>query len=79
MNRFALAFSILLASASIASAQPFSERVSVKKHAALKQYYEIPNFKLGGRYDLDNPAKWQFGGEGGVTLESLGAGKLRTS
>ena len=36
----------------------------------------FPNFKLGGKYDLANPKKWEFGGEGGTTLESLGAGKL---
>ena len=30
------------------------------------------------RYDLDNPSKWVDGGEGGVTLELLGGGKLRT-
>jgi hypothetical protein len=48
------------------------------QHDALKQYYEISNFRLGGRYDLSNPASWEFGGEGGKTLESLG-GKLRTA
>ena len=45
----------------------------------MKKYYEISNFKLGGKYDLANPSKWENGGEGGVTLESLGGGKLRTA
>src|SRR4029078_7343871 len=36
-------------------------------------------FHLGGKYDLADPSKWENGGEGGVTLESLGAGKLRTA
>ena len=30
------------------------------------------DFRLGGKYDLANPSKWENGGEGGVTLESLG-------
>jgi len=48
--------------------------------ANLKQFYEIPNFRLAGKYNLDaDPATWRDGGEGGVTLESLGAGPLRTA
>ena len=44
----------------------------------LKQYYEIPNFRLGGKYNLDaDPETWRNGGEGGVTLESLGAPPLK--
>ena len=45
----------------------------------MKKYYEIANFKLGGKYDLADPSKWENGGEGGKTLESLGGGKLRTA
>ena len=47
--------------------------------AKLKQYYEVRNFRLGGKYDLDKPNSWAFGGEGGTTLESLGGGPLRLS
>lgn len=64
---------------SAAADPPFTRRSSQQQHDALKKYYEIPNFKLGGRYDLSNPAGWEFGGDGGKTLESLGAGKLRTA
>jgi homoserine O-acetyltransferase/O-succinyltransferase len=79
MKRFVVAFILLLTSVSLATADPpFTRRSSQVQHDALKQYYEIPNFRLGGRYDLDNPSKWVDGGEGGVTLESLGGGKLRT-
>ena len=40
----------------------------------LKRYYTIPNFRLGGKYNLDaDPDTWRNGGEGGTTLESLGA------
>jgi len=65
---------------SVASADPpFTRRSSQVQHDALKKYYEISNFRLGGKYDLNNPSKWEDGGEGGTTLESLGAGKLRTA
>ncbi len=50
---------------------------AVESLASLKQYYEVPNFRIGGAYDLDRPESWENGGEGGVTLESLGAGPLR--
>ncbi|NJD25345.1 MAG: hypothetical protein FIB06_08045 [Betaproteobacteria bacterium] len=43
-----------------------------------KKYYEIPGFRIGGKYNLDaDPATWRDGGEGGVTLESLGAPPLK--
>ncbi len=46
----------------------------------LKQYYEIPNFRIGGKYDLDaDPQTWRDGGTGGTTLESLGAKPLRVA
>ena len=45
-----------------------------------KRYYTIPNFRIGGKYDLDaNPDTWRNGGEGGVTLESLGSGPLQVA
>jgi homoserine acetyltransferase len=49
------------------------------KYDELKKTVEIANFRLGGKYDLSDPSKWENGGEGGVTLESLGGGKLHTS
>lgn len=54
-------------------------RAATASLAQLKQYYEVKNFRIGGKYDLDKPASWEFGGEGGKTLESLGAGPLRLS
>jgi homoserine O-acetyltransferase len=79
MKRLVVAFVVLLTTVSLAAADPpFTRRSSQQQHDALKQYYEIADFRLGGRYDLANPASWEFGGEGGKTLESLGAGKLRT-
>ena len=64
---------------SLAVAQPFTRRSSQMQHDGLKKTYEIANFRLGGKYDLADPSKWENGGEGGMTLESLGAGKLRTA
>ena len=67
MKRLVIAFLFLLAAVSLASADPpFTRRSSQVQHDGLKQYYEIPNFRLGGKYDLGNPAKWVDGGEGGV-------------
>lgn len=52
--------------------------VQVPEHAAIKKYFEIKNFKLGGTYNLDaDPETWRNGGEGGTTLESLGSGPLQ--
>lgn len=54
-------------------------RAATASLASLKKYYEIKKFRIGGKYDLDRPDSWANGGEGGVTLESLGAGPLRLS
>src|SRR5260370_11372070 len=70
---------LLLIGTSLAVAQPFTRRSSQVQHDGLKKTYEIANFRLGGKYDLADPSKWENGGEGGVTLASLGAGKFRTA
>ena len=64
-----------------APAQPLkiTGQCSQARLCDLKKYYEVPNFRIGGTYDLANPAKWENGGEGGTTLESLGAGPLKTA
>lgn len=46
---------------------------------SLKKYYHIPNFKLGGEYNLKKEKDYEFGGNRGVTLESLGQEPLRTA
>jgi homoserine acetyltransferase len=47
---------------------------------SLKKYYDIPDFRIGGTYDLDaGPETWRDGGQGGTTLESLGYGPLKTA
>lgn len=79
IRRLVVSVVLLLIGTSFAFAQPFTRRSSQMQHDELKKTYEIANFRLGGKYDLADPSKWENGGEGGVTLESLGAGKLRTA
>ena len=79
MKRCFVGLILLLVSTALAVAQPFTRRSSQMQHDGLKKTYEIANFRLGGKYDLSDPSKWENGGEGGVTLESLGGGKLRTA
>ncbi|MDA9432267.1 alpha/beta hydrolase [Bradyrhizobium sp. CCBAU 51627] len=79
VRRYVLSFVLLMIGTSLAIAQPFTRRSSQMQHDELKKTYEIENFRLGGKYDLSDPSKWENGGEGGVTLESLGAGKLHTA
>lgn len=79
MRRCFIGLLLLLIGTSLAAAQPFTRRSSQVQHDGLKKYYEISNFKLGGKYDLADPSKWENGGEGGTTLESLDGGKLRTA
>jgi pimeloyl-ACP methyl ester carboxylesterase len=79
MRRILILFCLLTGSFSAAWAQPFTRRSSQEQHDGLKKSYEISNFRIGGRYDLSNPLRWENGGEGGATLESVGGGKLRTA
>lgn len=58
---------------------PITERSAVPALNDLKQTYEVPQFRIGGRYDLAKPADWADGGVGGTTLESLGAGPAKTA
>ena len=69
----------LLAAGAAAAQQPLTARSVVAKLDALKQTHEVRDFRIGGKYDLSRPAAWANGGEGGVTLESLGAKPARTA
>jgi homoserine O-acetyltransferase len=60
-------------------ARDITPRSAVPKHDGVKKTVEIPNFRIGGKYDFDDPASYEHGGVGGVTLESLGAGPLKLS
>src|SRR5436190_1889198 len=79
MQRCFVSLLLLLVGTSLAVAQPVTRRSSQVQHDGLKKTHEISNFRLGGKYDLADPSKWENGGEGGTTLESLGGGKLRTA
>ncbi len=79
MKRFIVSLLVLLIATPIAAAESFTRRSSQMQHDELKKTVEIANFRLGGKYDLSDPSKWENGGEGGVTLESLGAGKLHSA
>ncbi len=72
MRRYLISLLLLLIGTSLAVAQPFTRRSSQMQHDGLKKTYEIANFRLGGKYDLADPSKWENGGEGGVTLEIFG-------
>lgn len=75
-----LALSIALPLAGLAHAQAaVTERSAVAALDKLKQTYEVRNFRIGGKYNLATPKAWENGGEGGTTLESLGAAPARSS
>lgn len=57
--------------------EPITGRSAVPALDDLKYSVEIPDFRLGGSYDLADPGAWEKGAPDGVTLESLGAGPLR--
>ena len=59
--------------------QPITARSAVPALDSIKKTYEVKDFKIGGKYDLATPKAWENGGEGGTTLESLGAGPAKTS
>ena len=59
--------------------QPLTPRSVVAALDGQKLTYEVPNFRIGGKYDLAQPAAWANGGVGGTTLESLGAKPARTA
>jgi len=70
---------VLVASAASAYAEPITRLSGVPDLASLKQYYSVPNFVIGGKYDMGKPSAFELGGVGGVTLESLGREPLRLS
>ena len=62
-----------------AYAEPVTRLSGVQPLHSLKKFYSIPNFKIGGEYEFGNETAYEFGGKGGVTLESLGQEPLRTA
>lgn len=73
-----LVLSGAMATAAAGAREPITAEAAVAPLAALKQYGEIRNFRLGGRYDLAQPpAAFDGGGRDGVSLEALGAPPLK--
>jgi homoserine acetyltransferase len=70
---------VLVATAANAYAEPITRLSGVPELDSLKKYYSLPNFAIGGKYDLGNASTFESGGSGGVTLESLGREPLRLS
>jgi len=60
-------------------AEPITRLSGVPALESLKKYYSVPNFAIGGKYDVQNEASFKFGGAGGATLESMGREPLRLS
>ena len=61
------------------AAESITPRSSVAELDSLKVTVEIPDFRIGGHYDLTDPASWENGAPDGVTLESLGAAPMKVS
>lgn len=74
-----LLLSLTLVMALSAQAASLTRTSGVEVLNSLKQYYTVPNFKIGGTYESGNEAAYEFGGSGGVTLESLGSAPLQTA
>lgn len=78
--RTASAVLVILLLAQVAFAQqPITQRSVVQALDGIKKTYEVPNFQIGGAYDVSNPKSFENGAKGGVTLESLGAGPAKTA
>ena len=72
-------FVLLFVSVSLVNAKSITRLFGIPELEPLKEYFSVPNFKIGGTYEFGNEAAYEFGGKGGVTLESLGQKPLRTS
>jgi len=70
---------ILVIAASNVLAEPITRLSGVPDLESLKKYYSVPKFAIGGKYDVQNESSVEFGGVGGVTLESMGKEPLRLS
>ena len=73
-----LLFLILVAALSVQAAS-LTRASGIEGLNSLKQFYTVPNFKIGGTYEFGKEAAYEWGGSGGVTLESLGSAPLQTA
>ena len=60
----AAAFALPLTTLAADPGFPLTPRSGSMEFDHLKQQYEIPNFRIGGKYNLDaDPQTWRDGGE----------------
>ena len=59
--------------------RPLTALSGVRSLGSLKEFHTVEGFRIGGDYAVGDEQQYEFGGEGGVTLESLGAAPLRTA
>ena len=79
LRSFVLFVALAILPAATWARESLTPRSSVAELDKLKATYEVPEFRIGGSYDLARPETWANGAEGGATLESLGAGPLKTA
>lgn len=65
--------------AETANVTPVTRLSGVPSLERMKKFCTIADFNIGGTYKIGDQSSYDFGGEGGTTLESLGAGPLRTA
>jgi homoserine acetyltransferase len=70
---------LFMSLAASAYAEPVTRLSGIPDLHSLKKFYSVPNFKIGGEYEFGNESAYEFGGKGGVTLESLGQEPLRVA
>jgi len=61
------------------TSKPVTALSGVRSLRHLKGFYTIPDFKIGGTYEIGDESQYKFGAPDGITLESLGTGPLRTA
>jgi homoserine acetyltransferase len=71
-----LALAGVLATGAATAQQAITPRSVVAEMDGTKKTYEVPDFPIGGKYDVAKPASF---GEGGKTLESLGGKPAHTA
>jgi len=83
VGRITLIVALLLAltwtAAVNSQAASLTRDAGIEALGSLKKIYTVPNFKIGGTYDVGHEAAYEFGGAGGTTLESLGSPSLQTA
>ena len=70
---------VFFSGAMLAYGESITASSGVPELNSLKKFYSIPKFAIGGEYEIGNEAAFEFGGKGGVTLESLGQEPLRVA